>query len=70
VPKALKVAKPGTEKFRAALRDAIEQTKGLKGSAAVFTMSPTDHSGVNQLGLAMLRIENGHWKLDTYSDYK
>jgi branched-chain amino acid transport system substrate-binding protein len=70
VPVALKSAKPGTEQFRAALRDAIEQTRGLKGSGAVFTMSGTDHSGVNQLGLAMVRIENGKWKLDSYADFK
>lgn len=70
VPVALKSAAPGTEKFRAALRDAIEQTKGLKGATAVFTLSPTDHSGVNELGLAMVRIENGKWKLDTHADYK
>ena len=70
VPIALKSAKPGTEKFRAALRDAIEQTKGLRGSGAVYTMSPTDHSGVNQLSLAIVRIENGKWKLDTHADYK
>jgi len=33
-------------------------------------MSPTDHSGVNQLSLAIVRIENGKWKLDTHADYK
>ena len=70
VPKALKSGKPGTENFRVALRDAIEQTRGLKGSAAVYTMSPTDHSGVDQLSLAIVRVENGKWKLDTHADYK
>jgi len=69
ITSALKHAKPGTEKFRAALRDAIEQTKGYKGATAVFTMSPIDHSGVNQLGLAMLTIENGKWKLISHADF-
>ena len=70
VPKALKVAKPGTEKFRVALRDAIEGTKGLKGAGAVFTMSKTDHSGVSDLGRCMLKIVNGDWKLDELAEYK
>lgn len=69
-PKALKVAKPGTAEFRAALRDAIEGTKGLKGAYAVFSLSPTDHSGVDQTGIAMLKIENGKWKLEDYAKFK
>jgi len=70
VPKALKAGKPGTPQFRAALRDAIEQTKGYKGAYAVFNMSPTDHSGVDVTGIAMLKIENGKWKLDDYAHPK
>jgi branched-chain amino acid transport system substrate-binding protein len=70
VPKALKSAKPGTEKFRAALRDAIEQTKGLKTAGAVVSMSPTDHTGINQLGMCLIRVENGKWKLEAHADYK
>jgi len=70
VPKALKSGKPGTEQFREALRTAIENTKGHKGALAVFTLSPTDHSGVDQLGMAVVRIENGHWKLEDHADFK
>jgi len=70
VPKALKVAKPGTEQFRVALRDAIESTKGLKGAGAVVTMSKTDHTGINELGMCILRVENGKWKLDEHAEYK
>ena len=70
VPKALKVAKPGTPEFRAALRDAIEATKGYKGAYAVYNMSPTDHSGVSEAGIAMLKIVNGKWKLESVSHYK
>ena len=69
VPKALKVAKPGTEQFRVALRDAIEATKGLKGAGTVFTMSKTDHTGINQLGMCLLKIENGKWKLEDHADF-
>jgi branched-chain amino acid transport system substrate-binding protein len=70
VPKALKSAKPGTEKFREALRTAIEGTKGLKGAGSVFSMSPTDHSGVNQLGMCLMKVENGKWKLEDHADFK
>lgn len=70
VPKALKSGQPGTEKFRAALRDAIEGTKGLKGAGSVFSMSPTDHSGVNQLGMSLMKVENGTWKLEDHAEFK
>jgi branched-chain amino acid transport system substrate-binding protein len=70
VPKALKVAKPGTEQFRVALRDAIESTRGLKGAGAVFTMSKADHTGINELGMCVLKVENGTWKLEDRADYK
>jgi len=69
VPKALKAGKPGTEQFRVALRDAIEGSKGLKGAGAVFTMSKADHNGINQLGMCLLKIENGKWKLEDHADF-
>ena len=69
VPKALKAGKPGTPQFRNALRTAIEGTKGIKGAGAVFNLSTTDHSGVNQLGMAVLRIENGKWKLEDHAAF-
>jgi branched-chain amino acid transport system substrate-binding protein len=59
---ALKKGKPGTPEFRAALRDALEQTKELAGAHGVFTMSPTDHLGLDARGRVMVKIENGAWK--------
>lgn len=70
VPKALKSGKPGTEKFRAALRDAIESTKGLKGAGMVFNFSPTDHDGIDLLGMCIMVVENGKWKLAELAEYK
>jgi len=70
VPKALKKGKPGTEQFRAALRDAIEGTKGLKGAGTVFTMSKADHTGINHLGMCVLKVENGKWKLEDHAEFK
>lgn len=69
VPKALKVAKPGTEQFRAALRDAIEESKGLRAAGAVFSMTKADHTGINQLGMCLLKIEDGKWKLEDHADF-
>jgi len=62
VPVALKKAQPGTPEFRAALRDALEQTKELPGAHGIFTMSPTDHLGLDQRARVMVKIENGTWK--------
>ena len=69
IPLALKKAKPGTVQFREALRSALENCKGVKGVSAVYTMSPTDHSGINQYGIVMVKIENGGWKLDDYARF-
>ncbi len=70
VPKALKSGNPGTDKFREALRSAIENTKGYKGAFAVFNLTPTDHSGVNEYGMCMVKIVNGAWKLEDYAAFK
>lgn len=63
VPSALKVGKPGTPAFRQGLRDAIESISEVKGAHAVYTMSPTDHHGVDKRARVLVRVENGEWKL-------
>ncbi len=62
VPVALKKAQPGTPAFRAALRDALEGVKEMPGAHGVFSMSPTDHLGLDQRARVMVKIENGAWK--------
>jgi branched-chain amino acid transport system substrate-binding protein len=65
IPAALKTgAKPGTVQFREALRTALENVKGVAGVGAVYNMSPTDHVGIDQRGVAVMRVENGTWKLE------
>jgi branched-chain amino acid transport system substrate-binding protein len=64
VPAALKRAQPGTKEFRAALRDALENTKNLVGVHGVFNLSPGDHLGFDQRARVMVVIEQGTWKLD------
>ena len=62
VPQALKKAKPGTPEFRAALRDSLENVRDMPGAHGIFSMSPTDHLGLDQRGRVMVKIENGAWK--------
>ncbi len=62
VPVALKSAKPGTPEFRAALRDALENVKEMPGAHGIFNMSKTDHLGLDQRAVVMVKIENGTWK--------
>jgi branched-chain amino acid transport system substrate-binding protein len=62
VPAALKTgAKPGTAEFRKALRDALEQVKDLPVSQGVFTMSPTDHAGLDERARVMVKVVDGKW---------
>ena len=63
VPAALKKAKPGTQEFRQALRDAIEALREVPGTHAVYSMSPTDHNGVDKRGRVLVRVVKGEWRL-------
>lgn len=63
IPVALKKAAPGTEKFREALRDALEASKDVVGVHGVYNMSPTDHFGHDERSRVLLRVENNSFKL-------
>jgi branched-chain amino acid transport system substrate-binding protein len=60
-PAALKKAQPGTREFRAALREALEQTKNLSGAHGVFNMSAQDHLGFDQRARVMVMVKDGAW---------
>jgi len=62
VPAALKKAQPGTQEFRVALRDSLEQLKEVAGAGGIFSMSPADHLGLDSRSYVMVKIENGTWK--------
>jgi len=62
VPVALKKAQPGTPEFRAALRDALEQTKEVSGAHGIFNMTEKDHLGLDQRARVMVKIDNNAWK--------
>lgn len=62
-PAAIKKAKPGTAEFRAALRDAIENTHEVVGTHGVFNYNAKDHYGHDGRARVLIRSENGNWKL-------
>lgn len=63
LPAALKVAKPGTPEFRAALRDAVEKTKELVATQGYYNMTPEDHSGFDERGRVMVTVKDNKWIL-------
>jgi branched-chain amino acid transport system substrate-binding protein len=63
IPQALKKAQPGTKEFRAALRDALEAEKEVVATHGVYTMSTTDHNGLDNRARTMIKIDNGKWVL-------
>lgn len=62
-PRALLAGLPGTPAFRTALRDAMETVQGLAGAEAVFSLSPTDHSGAEADSQVMVEIRGGAYRL-------
>ncbi|MDI6750720.1 MAG: ABC transporter substrate-binding protein [Pseudomonadota bacterium] len=63
IPVALKKAQPGSAEFRAALREALEQTKELVGAQGVFNMTPQNHNGMDARARVMMTVKNGRWTL-------
>lgn len=63
IPEAARKAQPGTPEFRAALRDALEQTHELVGTQGVYNMSAEDHSGFDERGRELITIRDGHFTL-------
>ncbi|MBB5392332.1 MULTISPECIES: ABC transporter substrate-binding protein [unclassified Herbaspirillum] len=62
VPEALKKAKPGTPAFRAALKDALENSGNIQISQGTLHYSAKDHFGLGDDARIMLTIQNGNWK--------
>jgi len=63
IPEALKKGQPGTQAFRAALRDALENSKEVAGANGVFNMNAGDHNGFDNRARVMVTIDNGKWVL-------
>jgi branched-chain amino acid transport system substrate-binding protein len=64
IPKALKTAKPGTQAFRTALRDAVEQLGSVPVSNGVLNFSKDNHWAYGPTSPVMLRVVNGEWKVE------
>ena len=63
LPPALKVARPGTEAFRVALRDAIERERDVVGCQGVFNMSATNHNGMDERARVLVTVKDGRFRL-------
>ncbi len=63
IPEAVKKAQPGTPAFRAALRDALENVKNVVGTHGVYSLTPTNHNGLDERARVLVRVENGAWRL-------
>jgi len=63
IPNALKKARPGSEDFRVALRDALETSKEVVGAQGVFNMSAQNHNGMDQRARVMMTVKGGKWVL-------
>ena len=65
IPVALKQARPSdAAAFRKALRNALEGLKSVPAAGGIYTMTPTNHNGLDDLGVVLVQIVNGDWKLE------
>lgn len=63
VAQAIKTAKPGTQKFREELRNAIEGTRDVAGSHGTISINGEDHSAYDHRGRTVVSVQGGQWKL-------
>ncbi|HEX6000686.1 MAG TPA: ABC transporter substrate-binding protein [Hyphomicrobiaceae bacterium] len=61
--RALPKAKPRTQEFRAAMREAIYSTKEVVGTHGIYNYTPASHLGTDKRALVLVRLEHGKWKL-------
>jgi branched-chain amino acid transport system substrate-binding protein len=60
VTEAIKAAKSTDRKK---VRDAIENLKGIPGTAGVFNFSAEDHNGLDMNSFAMFIVKNGKFEI-------
>jgi branched-chain amino acid transport system substrate-binding protein len=63
IPDALKAGKPGTEAFRSALRDALENSREVVGTQGVFNITPTNHNGMDDRARVLVIVRDGKFRL-------
>lgn len=64
VPKAEKAGKPGSQAFRTALRDAVEQLGQVPVANGVMNFTRDDHWGHTGYSGLMLKVSGGDWKME------
>lgn len=65
IPAALETgAEPGTEAFRIAMRDSLENLQEVQGVHGVFNTSKDDHNGMDERARVLIKIEDGQWVYD------
>ncbi len=57
------MAKPGTEAFRAALRDEIEKTKDLALNNGLSNMTADNHNGYDERSAFLIQVKDGAFHL-------
>ena len=63
IPAALKVAKPGTEEFRAALRSEIEKGKDIALNNGLSSMTADNHNGYDERSAFVIEVKDGGFHL-------
>jgi branched-chain amino acid transport system substrate-binding protein len=55
--------KAGKSAEPAAVRDALEKTRGFWATTGEFTFTPADHNGLTEEAFVMVRITKGGWEM-------
>jgi branched-chain amino acid transport system substrate-binding protein len=61
--RALAKAQPGSEEFRAALKDALTTTADVVGTHAVYNFKPGAFFGVDERARVLVQLQKGKWTL-------
>ena len=61
--RALQKAQPGSEEFRAALKDALQTTSEVVGTHGVYNFKPGSFFGVDERARVLVQLQKGKWML-------
>ena len=63
IPVALKKAKPGTQEFREAIREALLSEKEIAASQAVYNFTEKDRYGVDDRAAVLITVKDGKFAI-------
>ena len=61
--RALQKGQPGSEEFRAALKDAMETTSEVVGTHGIYNYKPGSFFGVDERARVLVQLQKGKWIL-------